>query len=146
MGLAVLLVLNLLFAGTPVFFKLASGELSPVTLVWLRHTIALLWVAPLALRSGFPRLSAPDLLRVAVAALSAFTGASILQAVAMQQASASAGAMIVAMEPILMLVFSILFLHERVRHELGLGCALAFGGFLLLSWGEGLTHFEGNSL
>ncbi len=146
MGLAILLSLNLLFAGTAPFFKLASHELSPVTCVWLRHTIALVWLVPWVWRYGLPRFSRPDLLRIIAAALTAFTGASLLQAQAMHHASASSGAILVAMEPILMLLFALLFLHEPFRKQLAVGFVLAVGGFVVLSWSDGSLRLEGNVL
>ncbi len=146
MGFFILLTLNLLFAGTPAFFKLASHELSPLNFVWLRHTTALIWLAPLAFYLGVPRMPLADWLRVAAAAACVFSGASLMQAFAMQHATASSGAMIVAMEPVLMMCFSVFFLHERYTGRSGLGFLLAFGGFLLLSWGQGMLQFEGNAL
>lgn len=148
MGVALLLLINLLHAGAPTFMKIAALEADPSVIVWMRHTMAFCVVA-LFLAFGppvaAPRFRGAELARVALGAALAFTIASLLQIASVQRSSASAAAMIVAMEPVAMIALAVLVLHERLRPGQLLGAMVALIGFLVLSW-NGRAVWQGNVL
>lgn len=145
MNLAILIFINLIYAGSPTFLKIAAAEFPPETLVWLRHTIALLVLLPFACMSKWPRMSTATLVRIALATVLAFTLTSLLQVVGMRYSSASVGAMVVALQPLITIGLAAIFLHERLSTRLWLACVLALAGFAILS-GENLLQLQGNLL
>lgn len=148
MGIALLLLINLLHAGAPTFMKIAACETDPTVIVWMRHTLAFGVVACIlgcSARAAVPRFRWAEWGRVALGAVLAFTIASLLQIASVRRSSASAGAMIVAMEPVAMIVLAVLVLRERLRSGQLLGATVALIGFAILSW-NGRAVWQGNLL
>lgn len=145
MAYLLLVFINLIYAATPTMMKLALGEISAVEMVWLRHTSAMLAILPLALLFPRTRLTLHELLSISVATLLAFSFTSVLQAEAVLRASASAGALMVAMEPVATITLAAVFLHERISRRMLLGVALGILGIVVLS-GHSVRQMEGSLL
>lgn len=145
MALAILVFINLIYAGAPTMMKLAVTEFPPTTLVWLRHTSALLVIIPFALFAKWPQMQGRALARIALATVLAFTITSLLQVVAMQRSTASVGAMIVAMQPLITIGLAGIFLHEHLSPRLWMACMTALCGFAVIS-GDSILQLEGNLL
>lgn len=146
MSIALLLLLNFLFAATPTCTAVAASELSPATLVWLRHSLAAVVALPFAWQYRHSRMAWAACARIAVATALAFTIASLLQSESLRRSAASVGAVIVAMEPITMIVCAAIFLRERIRPTQTLALAMGVAGFVTLSSGAGSALLAGNCL
>lgn len=145
MNFAILVFINLIYAGAPTMLKVSAAEFPPETLVWLRHTIALLILLPFARFARWPRMSLHTLSHIAIATLLAFTITSLLQIIAIQRSSASVGAMVVAMQPIITIGLAGFFLREKLSIRLWSACVTALLGFAILS-GDGILQLQGNLL
>jgi O-acetylserine/cysteine efflux transporter len=126
------------------FTKLALAETGPLTLTALRYAAAVLcFVVVLAGRRVPP---AGALMRMAgLGALGIGIG-QVTQALGVQRANASVATVISALIPLLVVVFAVLRLRQRIRpaHVLGLllaiaGVALVAGGGPAAAPGEGLA-------
>ncbi|GEM_PF-3203914 len=150
MDFIMLLAVNAFFAGAPVFTKIAASLLAAPTLVWIRHTVAFV-VVYLVLQIRAPKsvpaqsMTWPDLARVACSAFFSFTLACVIQVEALQRCTASAGALMIALEPIATMGLAVIFLHESFRRAHALALLVAFGGFLLLCGGSA-NYWEGSLL
>lgn len=117
-------------------FLLASA----VLLLWLHRTGRL----P-ALRALQPRQWAG----LACAAAVGVLGYSVFFLLALQSVPAGKAAMVVALNPVLTLLFAVLLFRERVNALMGLGVALAVGGALHAlsggAWGSLWTGASGTS-
>lgn len=131
--LLVMLVMNFFYAGTPTFMKLASGELHPFQIVFLRHTLALLAFLPFFLMSRQKKIARADFFKIMLGAFLAFTFASTFQIVGMQLSKATDGSFIMAMEPVIVIVLAVIFLKEMFDPRMYAGLVLALIGFLALS-------------
>jgi drug/metabolite transporter (DMT)-like permease len=145
MRLAFLVLINLIYAGIPTMMKLSLLELPAVSVVWLRHTIAFLILLPLWWFSRHCPFSAREWLRIAIASALAFTMTCLLQVTALQFSSAAAGALMVAIQPIITIALAALFLHEKVSLSLVVALGVALIGFAVLS-GQGITQLQGSIL
>lgn len=102
MTILLILLMNLLYAGTPTFMKLAAGELDSGQIVFLRHTLAALAFFPLILLSKKTRpLTWKNGLRLAACGFFSFALSSILQITGVKFSNAADGALIMGMEPVL---------------------------------------------
>ncbi|MBI4238222.1 MAG: EamA family transporter [Deltaproteobacteria bacterium] len=146
MSIALLLLLNLLYAATPTCTAVAADTLPPLTFVWMRHTLAALVILPFVWRRGFQPMPWAVWGRIALATALAFTIASLLQAESLRRSAASVGALIVAMEPITMIVFAACFLREGIRPLQAMALGMAVLGFLTLSGGGNSALLAGNCL
>lgn len=134
MGLFILVLVNVIYAGTPTFLKIAAAETSGTTIVWLRHALALTLLLPFAATTRrWKTMPLLDWARIALAALLSFTLASLLEITALRHTSASTGALMIALEPISMILLAMLCLRERLHRRQLLALGLAFFGLCLLS-------------
>ncbi len=131
--LLVLLLMNFFYAGAPTFIKLASVELQPLQIVYLRHTLALLALLPFFLACPNKKIGAGDFIKIMLGSCLAFTAASLLQVIGMQYSHATDGSFIMSMEPILVILLAYFFLAERLNFRMVGGLLLALLGFTLLS-------------
>lgn len=129
----VMLLMNFFYAGTPTFMKLASVELHPFQIVFLRHTLALLAFLPFFLRSRQKKIARADFFKIMLGAFLSFTFASMFQIVGMQLSKAADGSFIMAMEPIIVIVLAVFFLKEAFEPKMYAGLVLALIGFIALS-------------
>lgn len=145
MGYVLLIVINLVYAATPTMMKLALSELSPYEMVWLRHSVAMLAILPLALILPRVRLTGHEMLNIIVATVLAFSLTSILQAEALLRSHASVGALMVAMEPVATITLAAIFLHEHISKRMILGLVLGILGLVILA-GNDARQMEGGLL
>lgn len=150
MALALLILLNCLYAGTPALTKLAALDLDATTVVWLRHASALLLLSPIVWwwqrRHGSTRMYRREHLHIAAAAFLGMSCASILQVEAMHRATATSGAIMIALEPLATIGLAVLFLREHFDRRLWLALITALLGVGILSHGRGSLEWQGNLL
>lgn len=134
MSLVVLLIfMNLFYAGTPTFTKLAGLELLPLQIVFLRHSLALLAFLPLFLSQPQKKIALPDFSKIMLASFLAFTLASFLQVLGMHYSRAADGSFIMAMEPLIVIALAYFVLQEKLNKKTTLGLIIALAGFVILS-------------
>ncbi len=121
--------------------KLASSECSPFQIVFFRHTLAMLAFLPFFLLSPKKSVKIKDSFRIILGALCAFTLASLLQVAGVHFSTASDGAFIMAMEPVVTILLAFLILKEQLDQQIFIGLGLALTGFLILSGGSLNNHF-----
>lgn len=132
MLIIILLFMNLFYAGAPTFMKIAAEDLSPLQIVYLRHTLALLAFLPFFLLSP-QKIQILDLFKIMIASFFAFTLTSILQVIGMELSNASDGSFIMAMQPLAVIILAFLFLKEKLEKKLMIGLLFALFGFTILS-------------
>lgn len=125
-GVGVGLIAVCLWGLAPVATRSLVSELAPLPLLTLRQLLAagvlLPWAVP-ALR----RIDAPDLPRLIAAGLLGMVGYNLPVTVGLQWLPASSAGLLLATEPVWVLVIGLVFLAERagLRIVLGTGVALA---------------------
>mgnify|MGYP001605598199 CR=1 FL=1 len=144
-----MIAVNLVWAAHPVWGKVLLGEVTPFQAAWLRYFVA--WLTLLGLTmilrlSGwgrgfeFPRGRAAWIGIVGIG-ISSFFMSPLLQATGLLNSGAIENALIIAMEPLLIVFFAWLFLKEKMSRVLLMAFAMAIGGFVLLSSnGGGASH------
>lgn len=131
--LSLLLLMNFFYAGTPAFMKMASAELSPFEVVFLRHSLAFFAFLPFFLLQKKWRVAGRDFLQILIGSFLSFTFASFLQVWGMHYTDATDGSFIMAMEPLIMILLAVLILKEQLSPKIYGGLCLAILGFLCLS-------------
>lgn len=131
--LAILLLMNFFYSGSPTFMKLAVLELDPLQIVLLRHGLAFLAFLPFFLAQPEKRIARHDFFKIMLGSFLAFTFASSFQILGMQYSHAADGSFIMAMEPIIIITLAYFFLKEPLEPKMFAGLALALMGFITLS-------------
>jgi len=131
--LAVLLLMNVLWAAAYSLFQLLKEVLDPGTLTTLRFGLAavvVLGVWPL-LPGLAPR--GRELMRAVVMGVVVFGVAPRLQVAGVQRGSAGDTAILMAFDPVIVSIAAALFLREHVAARMWLGCGLGFAGVAILT-------------
>ena len=132
--------------------KLAGAEMPVGAVVTLRYGLAALLFLPLILRKGRPRYSGRDWALIALLGALNFGVAPTLQVSAAQNTQSLDMAILVAVEPLLTMLFAALFLGEKLSSRTWAAGAMSLTGALVLSgvgWNiEGLAgeRLFGNGL
>jgi len=136
----------IIWAGSFIAIKIAVGQASPVTVVWLRLLIGLLILGLVAYRRG--ELGLPSLDDAFKLLLVGFLGITLhqwLQSNALVTTEASTTAWIVSTIPVFMVLLGWFFLKEKPGWITVLGIFLAAVGVLLVvSKGELDSLFQGD--
>jgi drug/metabolite transporter (DMT)-like permease len=137
-GVALAIVGTLVFSFRPILVKLVyvTYPVSPVTLLFLRMTIALPFFLAVAwwLRRDQPRLTPRDWAAVAALGFIGYYAASFLDFIGLQYVGAGIGRLILYLYPTLVLLISFLFLHRRpTRRQLAALVITYVGVALILS-------------
>ncbi|MDX6594343.1 MAG: hypothetical protein QOJ13_3539 [Gaiellales bacterium] len=139
--LAALATANLLYSGAFPASQVALRDFSPVTLTGLRFAIAGLVLAPIAI-PVIRRLAASDLRGLfAVAALGLWVQ-MVLIYLGIDQANSAIAAIIVGLEPVMIVLWAALLLNERFGRRTAAGLGIGLAGSLLVS---GLGRSDGAS-
>ncbi|MFX3616486.1 MAG: DMT family transporter [Sporolactobacillus sp.] len=143
----ILLVLcNLFWAGNMVFGRYSTAEFPPVWVTFLRWIIALFFLIPMA-----HFIEKPSWFQVwkkywFLILLMSVTGIAIynfLTYTALQYTSPTNGSLINSLTPALIMIFSLIFLHERISGIQIMGLILSFFGVLIvLTKGDLLQVFN----
>ncbi len=140
------------WAGSYVAMKLAGSEMPVGAVVTLRYGLAALLFLPLILRNGWPRYSGRDWALIALLGALNFGVAPTLQVSAAQKTQSLDMAILVALEPLLTMLFAAIFLSEKLSSRTWAAGAMSLSGALVLSgvgWNiEGLdgARLFGNGL
>ncbi|HEX9432014.1 MAG TPA: DMT family transporter [Burkholderiales bacterium] len=135
-GVALAIVGTLVFSFRPILVKLVyvSYPVSPVTLLFLRMTIALPFFLVVAwwLRHDEPRLTARDWAAVATLGFIGYYAASFLDFIGLQYVGAGIGRLILYLYPTLVLLISFLFLHRRPTRRQLAALVITYAGVALI--------------
>ncbi len=135
-GVALAIVGTLVFSFRPILVKLVyvTYPVSPVTLLFLRMTIALPFFLVVAwwLRHDEPRLSARDWAAVATLGFIGYYAASFLDFIGLQYVGAGIGRLILYLYPTLVLLISFLFLHRRPTRRQLAALVITYAGVALI--------------
>lgn len=128
------MVLAVIFwGGSFIAIKVAVGESSPAAVVWLRFLIGVLCLFPIILQKNLLHLSGwKEVLEYTLLGAMGVTLHQWLQSTGLVTSQASTTAWIVASTPLFMVLFSRLFLREKLGKFSVLGIALASAGVLLV--------------
>lgn len=126
------------WAGSYVAMKFAGAELPIGAVVTLRYGVAALLFLPLILRHGVPRYEGRDWALIAGLGALNFGVSPTLQVAAVQYSQAVDVSILVALEPLLTLIFAAIFLGERLSSRTWAAGAVSLTGALVLS-GVGLS-------
>ncbi len=121
------------WAGSYVAMKLAGAEMPVGAVVTLRYGLAALLFLPLILRKGRPRYSGRDWALIGLLGALNFGVAPTLQVSAAQSTQAMDMAILVALEPLLTMVFAAVFLGETLSSRTWAAGAMSLTGALVLS-------------
>ncbi len=129
------------WAGSYVAMKFAGAELPVGAVVTLRYGVAAALFLPLILRRGLPRYRRRDwALMVSLGALN-FGVSPTLQVAAVRYTQALDVSILVALEPLLTLIFAAIFLGEKLAGRTWAAGAMSLTGALVLS-GVGISGAE----
>ena len=127
----------------PVATRSLVSELAPLPLLTLRQLLAagvlLPWAVP-ALR----RIDARDLLRLTAAGLLGMVGYNLPVTVGLQWLPASSAGLLLATEPVWVLVIGLVFLAERVGLRIVLGTGVALAGVAVIAGPSVLSPGSGS--
>jgi len=133
------MVLAVIFwGGSFIAIKVAVQQSSPVAVVWLRFLIGTLCLFPIILKKGLLHLSGwKEILEYTLLGFLGVTLHQWLQSKGLVTSQASTTAWIVASTPLFMVIFSGMFLKEKLGNFGVLGIATAtLGVLLVVSYGD----------
>jgi drug/metabolite transporter (DMT)-like permease len=154
-ALAAIVVANLIGGSTYVGQALARGGLPPATVILLRNLIAMaclwLWTRPGGgLQLGFTRR---EHVRLALLGILAYASPLLLGIVGQNWSTAGNASILILLEPVSIVFFAWMLLHEHVRWTQGAGLAVGLGGALVIVLGSAgdadllsSTHLRGNAI
>ena len=119
-----IILVAFLGGGTPVFSKIALKVFPVFTYLFLRFAIAALIVVPLFIKSK-EKITKKDLLKIILVSLLG-TSNVLFFALGVRYTSATVSQLLYAIAPIIIMVFSILILKERISKEKVLGIVYIF--------------------
>jgi drug/metabolite transporter (DMT)-like permease len=132
------LVAVVLWGLAPVATRAAVGHLAPLPLLVLRLTVASVVLLPWAI-PVFGRLRPRSAGRLAVAALLGLVGYNLPVTVGLQWLPASAAGLLLATEPVWVMLLGYVFLAERGGAQTWAGSAIALAGVTVLAGPGALT-------
>lgn len=150
----VLLVANCVYATSYVVTRIVLHDVAPATMAFVRLALAALVLLPL-LRAGAarPPMSAADRRAVALMGVLGFGAAYALSNWGLERSTATNAALLIAVEPITLVMLSPLMLGERLRGREQLAAAAAIAGatLVVVNGVPGLTasfapHWRGDAL
>ena len=150
----VLLVANCVYATSYVVTRLVLNDVAPATMAFVRLALAGLVLLPLLrTTSGRPPMSAADRRAVALMGLLGFAAGYALSNWGLARSTATNAALLIAVEPIALVVLSPLMLGERLRGRERLAAAAAIAGatLVVVNGVPGVTaefapHWRGDAL
>lgn len=127
--MAVALAVMVVWGGTPLFTKIAAGEIDPLLVGILRTVVAGVAAVPflLAMHLPLPRQTRERVL-LAVSAVTAFVAFPLLFSVGQNLTSAMHGALILATLPVFTSLFGTILERRRVSAMWIAGCSIALAG------------------
>jgi drug/metabolite transporter (DMT)-like permease len=136
------LVAVVLWGLAPVATRSAVAHLAPLPLLVLRLTVAALALLPWAV-PVFRRLRLRSAGRLAAAGTLGLIGYNLPVTVGLQWLHASTAGLLVATEPVWVMILGTVFLAERAGARVWLGSAVALGGVAVLAGPAALTGAGG---
>ena len=122
-----------MWAGSYVAMKFAGAELPIGAVVTLRYGVAAALFLPLIVRRGRPRYAGRDWALIAILGSLNFCVAPTLQVTAVRYTQALDVSILVALEPLLTLIFAAIFLGEKLSSRTWAAGAMSLSGALVLS-------------
>jgi len=125
--------------------KVALGSFTPFCLIFFRFAVASLFFLWLLRRTGFPSLNLPNLKMLALLAVFQPGLYFTFETIGLQYTTATKTSLIIATIPIVVLLFSVLFLRERLRLINTIGICISMIGVCMLVFGEGNVGTSGGA-
>ena len=125
-------LVSIIWGGSFIAARVALRELSPITLATIRFILAAALFVPLLVVS--PRYRAPwrSIPKLTAFGLLAVTFYFIFQYNGVARTSASLSAIVITLSPLVVVLMSAMFLHERLSRWQAVGIILATAGAVLL--------------
>lgn len=124
--------------------KIALQSFTPFCLIFFRFIAASLFFVLLFNRYGFPPLTRRNFRHLAVLAVFQPGLYFTFETIGLQYTSATKTSLIIATIPVVVLLFSLIFLKERLRLLNALGVAISLVGVSLLIFGGDSTGLAGS--
>lgn len=144
---AKLVLMAMFWGGSFIGGRIASAEIAPAVAALWRYvvaTLALLAIA-FALEGGLPRLNARQWLAVTLLGATGVAIFNLCFMYGLARVPASRGALIMALNPAVTLLGTVLFLHERLTRNKVLGIIVALiGVVVVLGHGNPANLFRGS--
>ena len=134
-------LLALLFTVTvwgigPVFIRTLSLELGPANHLVIRYVlVSLAYLLGLAAIGGW-RIERADWPRLLVVSIIGLAGYNLGAAFGFELVPAGIGGLIFGTQPLLIVLLGVMIAEEKLSAETMIGLAIAFGGTVLLVWGD----------
>jgi len=125
---------NLFWAGNYVFGKYVVSEMSPLWLTFSRWVLALVILIPLAQLLEKPdwKQAAKAWLPLSLMGLLGVIGFNVLLYSSLEHTSATNAALVTALNPVVIVLFSVIFLREKVSRIQASGFVLSLLGVLVI--------------
>ncbi|GED32133.1 DMT family transporter [Brevibacillus centrosporus] len=136
---------NLFWAGNYIFGKFVVTEMTPLWLTFARWVLALVVLIPLAIVLEKPdwRQVAKAWLPLTLMGLFGVIGFNVLLYSSLEHTSATNAALVTALNPVVIVLFSVFFLREKVSRIQATGFILSlFGVLVILTQGHVLRVFQ----
>lgn len=140
-----LVLCNLFWAGNYVFGKVVVSEMTPLWLTFSRWVLALVVLIPLAIVLEKPdwKQAAKAWLPLSLMGLLGVIGFNVLLYSSLEHTSATNAALVTALNPVVIVLFSVFFLREKVSRIQASGFVLSLLGVLvILTQGNVLRVFQ----
>lgn len=129
----ILVLMNVLWAGTYTVIKIGLGTMQPLSIIFWRMGVAAVILWAFILIRGFKwNFGLRDLFRM-FSMGAVIAGSHILWVSGMKFTNASDASLLYAFEPIWSIILASLFLKERFRPMMGIGLMFALVGMVILS-------------
>ncbi len=150
-----MIIANVIWGAAAPIFKYALNDIPPFTFLFIRFFIAAFIFYPTIKGFNFRSLSNKDWIEIILGTIMGFTIHIGLLFVGLQKTESINSSVIVIGSPILLFIFSVLFLHEKIHKKLLGGLLISTVGVLFIvfsplllngSLKESSTDLEGNLL
>lgn len=130
LGLLALVAANIIWGAAFPIYKWALENVEPFTFVFLRFFVASLLLLPFVGKDL--HIDRKDYGRILVLSVTGVTLTVTFWFIGLQYAPSINGAVIEAMSPILLMVFSVIFLHEKLKSRTAIGTLISLSGVLFI--------------
>lgn len=125
-----LIITNIIWGAAFPVYKWALENIEPFTFIFIRFFIAALLLLPFVGKDL--HIDRKDYLKVGILAITGVTLTVTFWVLGLQNAPSINGAVIEATSPILLMLFAVFFLHEKLRIRTAIGTLISLSGVLFI--------------